>query len=190
MDDFYTNINMVAQVISPMLWVFFYLPAMKGKVIKHSKLFTATTIGAMYKRLVWELLIGLYFCSSYIDSMHNEYHCIILGIMIGVHLSQAVTGKHSVHSRLHYKAYNRSCYLNYIHFETRKCYLFTLFPFVFKWIWFKAKDRVVNFCKINFNNDVDKLSILTIGTILDAWDKIFNERLYQINSLLVLSLRK
>ena len=50
LDDFYTNINMVAQVISPMLWVFFYLPAMKGKVIKHSKLFTATYIGGLYKR--------------------------------------------------------------------------------------------------------------------------------------------
>ena len=47
LDDFYTNINMVAQVISPMLWVFFYLPAMKGKVIKHSKLFTATYIGRL-----------------------------------------------------------------------------------------------------------------------------------------------
>jgi len=68
---------MVAQVISPMLWVFFYLPAMKGKVIKHSKLFTATYIGGLYK--------------SYIDSMYNEYHCIILGIMMGVHLSQAIT---------------------------------------------------------------------------------------------------
>ena len=92
---------------------------------------------------------------------------------------------------------NRLCLLTFYIPLIYRNYRYFSIEFILNWtvfVWCSITVRLnskclVNFCKIYFNHDVD--SILTIGTILDAWDEIFKkfQRLYQLNSLLVLSLR-
>ena len=77
--DFYQNINMVAQLFAPVQWLFFYIAAMKSSLIRRAKIFNQTRIGSLY------LL--------YIERFRPEHHCILLGIVFGLHLGMAFSCK-------------------------------------------------------------------------------------------------
>ena len=74
-EDFYQNINMVAQLVAPLQWLFFYIAAMKSSLIRKAKVFNTTRLGALYL--------------AYIEYFRQEHHCILLGIVVGAHIGMA-----------------------------------------------------------------------------------------------------
>ena len=75
--DFYQNINLISQLISPLIWLLLYIPALKTNIVYKSKIFISTKIGNIYK--------------SYIDLFKPETHQINFGILLGIHFAMAVT---------------------------------------------------------------------------------------------------
>lgn len=78
-NDFYQNINMLAQLVAPLQWLFFYIAAMKSNLIRKAKVFNTTRLGALYL--------------AYIDRFRQEHHCILLGIVVGLHIGMAFSCK-------------------------------------------------------------------------------------------------
>lgn len=74
-NDFYQNINMLAQLFAPIQWLFFYIAAMKANLIKKATIFTSTRLGGLYL--------------DYIGYFRAEHHCILLGIIVGIHIGMA-----------------------------------------------------------------------------------------------------
>ena len=78
-NDFYQNINMLAQLVAPIQWLFFYIAAMKANLIKKATIFTSTRLGGLYL--------------DYIEYFRAEHHCILLGIIVGAHIGMAFSCK-------------------------------------------------------------------------------------------------